>query len=191
MQYDEHPYVVPAWEALDHEVGTPMCEVPFHRMFIGYDGRYHLCSSDWEKRAKVGSVFEGSLLEATQERTLRAADRSPVCHCSWIQRTGSPRLAEAEDGAVDQASVDEARRAAVARAEVCPCSRRLGATIPAGTRRSAHEPAYLSSPRTPPSISSVWFTGRSSAQCFGWAGPTRSPLAPRSSSTSFDGPLTV
>jgi hypothetical protein len=38
---------------------------------------------------------------------------------------------------------------------------------------------------------SMYFTGRSSPHCFGWAAPTRSPLAPRSSSTSFDRPLTV
>jgi sulfatase maturation enzyme AslB (radical SAM superfamily) len=137
MQYDEHPYVVPAWEALDHEVGTPMCEVPFHRMFIGYDGRYYLCSSDWEKRAKVGSVFEGSLLDATQERTLRAADRSPVCRTCSLDPTNrlAEALAEAEDGGVDQASIDEARRAAVARVAVAHrAAARLGATVPAGTR---------------------------------------------------------
>lgn len=137
MQYDEHPHVLPAWEVLDHDAGTPMCEVPFHRMFIGYDGRYYLCSSDWEKRARVGSVFEGSLLEATQERTLRAADRSPVCSTCSLDPTNrlAEALAAAEDGAADLASVDEARRAAVHRVEVAHrAAARLGATVPAGTR---------------------------------------------------------
>lgn len=136
MQYDEHPHVPPAWDALDRAVGTPMCEVPFHRMFIGYDGRYHLCSSDWEKRAPVGSVFEGSLLEATQERALRAAARSPVCRTCSLDPTNrlAEVLADAANGAADPATVDEARRGVLQRvATAHQAVTRLGAVVPAGT----------------------------------------------------------
>jgi pyruvate-formate lyase-activating enzyme len=136
MQYDEHPHVLPAWEEIAREVGTPICEVPFHRMFIGYDGRYYLCSSDWEKRATVGSVFEGSLLEATQERALRAAARSPVCRTCCLDPTNrlAEVLADAEDGAVNSATFDDARRGVHLRvATAHRAAARLGAVVPAGT----------------------------------------------------------
>jgi hypothetical protein len=136
MQYQDHPHVRQAWDALDGAAGTPMCEVPFYFMFIGYDGRYHLCSSDWEKRTDLGSVFDRSLVDATSERVGHVAKRSPVCRTCCHDPTN--RLAEVlgagDSDDLDASETDHAERLALRVAVAHDAARRLGAHIPAGTR---------------------------------------------------------
>lgn len=58
---------------------TPICAAPFAYPFIGYDGTYYLCSSDWEKRVPLGTVFESPILDATARRYDRVHSREPIC----------------------------------------------------------------------------------------------------------------
>jgi hypothetical protein len=78
----------------------PACEVPFKFHFVGWDGRYYLCSSDWEKRSAHGSVFDQSLAEAAVSKLAAARSRSPIC----ASCTHDPinRLATAFDSGVEQ-----------------------------------------------------------------------------------------
>lgn len=55
------------------------CMGPFAFPFIGYDGRYYLCSSDWTKEAPVGDVHEQSLLEVMLDKAAMVRTREPVC----------------------------------------------------------------------------------------------------------------
>ena len=45
-----------------------MCGAPFGYLFIGYDGQYYLCCSDWKKETPMGSVFDESFLSVTEKK---------------------------------------------------------------------------------------------------------------------------
>ncbi len=47
--------------------------------FIGYDGTYYLCSSDWEKRAPSGSVHDATIISSFGARRETVGNRSPIC----------------------------------------------------------------------------------------------------------------
>ena len=67
----------------DDRSGEPepqlICPAPFVNLFIGWDGRYYLCSHDWQKEVPFGSVFETSFAEITGAKLARVRSRKPVC----------------------------------------------------------------------------------------------------------------
>lgn len=67
----------------DDRAGVPeprlMCPVPFVHLFIGWDGRYYLCSHDWRKEVPLGSVFERSFAEIAAAKLQRVGSRAPIC----------------------------------------------------------------------------------------------------------------
>lgn len=78
---------VEAWDAYRH-VATRLlqqkgdaarCWVPFLYPFIGYDGNYYLCSSDWRKEVNLGNVFERSLVDLFDEKAEQVHNRSSIC----------------------------------------------------------------------------------------------------------------
>jgi MoaA/NifB/PqqE/SkfB family radical SAM enzyme len=81
----------------------PACAVPFRFYFIGWDGCYYLCSSDWEKRSVHGSVFDHSLAEASVSKLVTVRSRSPIC----VSCTHDPinRLATAFDAGAEQPEI--------------------------------------------------------------------------------------
>ena len=91
---------------LPEEVDRAGCPVPFLYPFIGYDGTYHLCSSDWRKEVDLGSVFERSLVDLFDDKAERARTRSPICR----DCTNEPRnaVALAVGRATDGSSTDAA-----------------------------------------------------------------------------------
>ena len=56
-----------------------ICPAPFFHLFIGWDGRYYLCSQDWRKEVPFGSVFETSFAEITAAKLARVLSRKPIC----------------------------------------------------------------------------------------------------------------
>jgi len=56
-----------------------ICPAPFFHLFIGWDGRYYLCSHDWQKEVPFGSVFETSFAEITAAKLARVRSRKPIC----------------------------------------------------------------------------------------------------------------
>jgi MoaA/NifB/PqqE/SkfB family radical SAM enzyme len=56
-----------------------ICPAPFFNLFIGWDGRYYLCSHDWRKEVTFGSVFEASFAEITAAKLARVSSRKPIC----------------------------------------------------------------------------------------------------------------
>ncbi|MEJ7583571.1 MAG: radical SAM protein [Acidimicrobiales bacterium] len=79
MQYDHYSELAKAKAQLEGRVGTALCGAPFAFLFIGYDGQYYLCCSDWEKQAPMGSVFDTSFLGVTEAKLAHLASREPVC----------------------------------------------------------------------------------------------------------------
>jgi hypothetical protein len=48
-------------------------------MFVGYDGQYYLCCSDWKKETPMGSVFDESFHSVTGAKLGFVLTREPVC----------------------------------------------------------------------------------------------------------------
>jgi MoaA/NifB/PqqE/SkfB family radical SAM enzyme len=82
-----HPETMPETaqaRSMMHDHGiTLRCGVPFQHPFIGYDGQYYLCSSDWKKQTPMGSVFDRTFLEVMRAKLELVESRRPVCEsCS-------------------------------------------------------------------------------------------------------------
>jgi MoaA/NifB/PqqE/SkfB family radical SAM enzyme len=78
---------VDAWQAfrddaermLQDKADAARCWIPFLYPFIGYDGNYYLCSSDWRKEVNLGNVFERSLVDLFDDKAEQVCGRSPIC----------------------------------------------------------------------------------------------------------------
>jgi MoaA/NifB/PqqE/SkfB family radical SAM enzyme len=79
MQYEHYTELTEARARLAAAVGTPLCGAPFGYLFIGYDGQYYLCCSDWEKQTPMGSVFDKSFVDVAQAKLDLVVSRDPVC----------------------------------------------------------------------------------------------------------------
>jgi MoaA/NifB/PqqE/SkfB family radical SAM enzyme len=79
MQFESLPELAQARELLTADDAVPMCGAPFGFLFVGYDGQYYLCCSDWEKRTPMGSVFDRSFAEVTADKLRHVIDREQVC----------------------------------------------------------------------------------------------------------------
>ena len=79
MQFDEYPELEQARAMLDERESVPACGAPFGYMFVGYDGKYYLCCSDWKKEVPMGTVFDSSLVDVTSQKLLHVLDRQVVC----------------------------------------------------------------------------------------------------------------
>jgi MoaA/NifB/PqqE/SkfB family radical SAM enzyme len=79
MQYEHYPELAEARARLAATVGTPLCGAPFGYLFVGYDGQYYLCCSDWEKQTPLGSVFDKSFVDVARAKLDFVVSRDPVC----------------------------------------------------------------------------------------------------------------
>ncbi|MFK7732450.1 MAG: radical SAM/SPASM domain-containing protein [Pseudomonadales bacterium] len=79
MQYEQYEERRRAEEIMANTGADWLCPVPFLFVFIGYDGFYYLCCSDWKKEAPMASVFETSLLSITEQKLKHVRTRQPIC----------------------------------------------------------------------------------------------------------------
>ena len=79
MQYDQLPEFQQARELMRARGSDWMCPVPFVFLFVGYDGLYYLCCSDWKKEAPVASVYDASFISVTEQKLRHVLTREPVC----------------------------------------------------------------------------------------------------------------
>ena len=80
MQYSQYPERAEAIETLLARTdGSAVCSVPFTSCFIGYDGNYYLCCSDWKKEAPVGSVIDSSPWDVMEPKLVHVLSGEPVC----------------------------------------------------------------------------------------------------------------
>jgi MoaA/NifB/PqqE/SkfB family radical SAM enzyme len=79
MQFEGYTEMVRAREQLTEGGAQPLCGAPWGFLFIGYDGNYYLCCSDWRKQASLGSVFDFSFLQVTRQKLEMVVSREPVC----------------------------------------------------------------------------------------------------------------
>lgn len=79
MQYDAYPERAEAAATLDAQDLRPVCAAPFLLLFVGYDGNYYLCCSDWKKEIPLGNVFETSFAAVTGPKLEHTTTREPIC----------------------------------------------------------------------------------------------------------------
>ncbi len=79
MQFENYPELARAKEILAATDPTPLCGAPFVFLFIGWDGQYYLCCSDWKKEVPLGSVFDTSFTAITQAKMRHVSSREPIC----------------------------------------------------------------------------------------------------------------
>lgn len=79
MQFEQYTEMVQARQQLSEGSVQPLCGAPWGFLFIGYDGNYYLCCSDWRKQASLGSVFDHSFLQVTRQKLAMVLSREPVC----------------------------------------------------------------------------------------------------------------
>jgi MoaA/NifB/PqqE/SkfB family radical SAM enzyme len=79
MQYEAYPEQSEALELLQSAGDVPPCMVPYMFLFVGYDGQYYLCCSDWKKEVPLGSVFDTSFVGVMREKFRHIRSREPIC----------------------------------------------------------------------------------------------------------------
>jgi MoaA/NifB/PqqE/SkfB family radical SAM enzyme len=79
MQYEAMPERTETLRILEERDIKPFCAVPFIFLFVGYDGQYYLCCSDWKKEVPLGSVFDHSFHSIVAKKLEHTASRSPIC----------------------------------------------------------------------------------------------------------------
>jgi len=79
MQYENFPERALARDMMKDSGAQWVCPVPFLWVFVGYDGLYYLCCSDWKKEAPMASVFDTSLLSISEQKMHHLTTRAPVC----------------------------------------------------------------------------------------------------------------
>lgn len=79
MQFEQYKEMAKARAQLSEGGAQPLCGAPWGFLFVGYDGNYYLCCSDWRKQAGLGSVFDHSFLQITRRKLAMVVSREPVC----------------------------------------------------------------------------------------------------------------
>jgi MoaA/NifB/PqqE/SkfB family radical SAM enzyme len=106
MQFESYPQLARARDLLEPS-GTPLCGAPFGYMFIGYDGQYYLCCSDWKKETPMGSVFDESFESVMQKKLEHLVTRDPVCRtCNLDPLNRLTEELRASDEGLSDATID-------------------------------------------------------------------------------------
>ena len=108
MQYESLPQLQMARERLEERGGAPICGAPFGYLFVGYDGQYYLCCSDWKKETPMGSVFDESFLSVTAKKLEYVVSRDPVCKTCNLDPLNqmTDELRAIDDGEAEPAAGD-------------------------------------------------------------------------------------
>jgi MoaA/NifB/PqqE/SkfB family radical SAM enzyme len=79
MQYEQYGELAAAEDALAHVPSDVYCVAPYIGAFVGYDGIYYLCCSDWRKEVGMGDVFERSITDIMRDKFEKVMSREPIC----------------------------------------------------------------------------------------------------------------
>lgn len=108
MQYSQYPEMEEARRLLTADGVAPICGAPFISLFVGYDGLYYLCCSDWKKEVPMGHVDDVSFLQVTREKLHHVTSRTSVCKTCNLDPINrlTDELRAIEDGQSDEATRD-------------------------------------------------------------------------------------
>ncbi len=113
MQFETLPQLGQARD-LVASTGSTLCGAPFIYLFVGYDGQYYLCCSDWKKETPMGSVFDESFRSVMDKKLEYVVSREPVCKTCNLDPLNriTEELRARDDGHAD-ASVDQALKSVI------------------------------------------------------------------------------
>jgi MoaA/NifB/PqqE/SkfB family radical SAM enzyme len=97
-------------------VNAPLCGAPFAYLFIGYDGQYYLCCSDWKKETPMGSVFDESFHSVMDRKLQYVTSREPVCKTCNLDPLNrlTEELRAVQQGLAEPSSADAILEALIA-----------------------------------------------------------------------------
>ena len=72
-------YLEEARDLLSKEEVSTLCSLAFTAPFVGWNGKYYICCSDYEKKTPLGSVFDYSLDALDQVKLKSIADGNSAC----------------------------------------------------------------------------------------------------------------
>ena len=109
MQYEKFAERRAAERLMEESGHNWVCPVPYLSVFIGYDGLYYLCCSDWKKEAPMASVFEASILAISEQKLHHVTSREPVCRsCNHDPLNAvTDKIRALNAGEASQADLDE------------------------------------------------------------------------------------
>ena len=110
MQYEQYPSSTRPVSAPAGAGRAARLPAPFVLLFIGYDGQYYLCCSDWKKETPMGTRLRRVVRRRSRRRsfaTSRAESRSARRATSIRSTASRTRSAALKRGQVDQAQVDK------------------------------------------------------------------------------------
>lgn len=116
MQYEMYPELARARAMVEPRAGVPLCAAPLSYLFIGYDGQYYLCCSDWKKETPMGSVLDLSFRDVTGRKLEYMVSREPVCKTCNLDPLNrlTEELRAVEEGHSDLAAAEALADAFVA-----------------------------------------------------------------------------
>ncbi len=103
MQFESMPHLADAKLLLQGQGGSAVCGAPFRYIFVGYDGNYYLCGSDWKKEVPLGTVFQYPINALVGAKLDHVKAREPICktcNCDPLNMIAH------ELGAVDEGESD-------------------------------------------------------------------------------------
>jgi MoaA/NifB/PqqE/SkfB family radical SAM enzyme len=108
MQYQDLPELGQAMELLGVGDQAPVCVAPFFYLFVGYDGVYYLCCSDWEKTVPLGTVFDVAMIDLVGEKLRHVSCRTELCRTCNLDPVNSitDDLRAVSAGELDRTAVD-------------------------------------------------------------------------------------
>ena len=128
MQYEKFAERRAAERLMEESGHKWVCPVPYLSVFIGYDGLYYLCCSDWKKEAPMASVFEASILAISEQKLHHVTSREPVCRsCNHDPLNAvTDKIRAVNAGDASQAELDEMVATFTRESEDCIRRCRLG-----------------------------------------------------------------
>lgn len=108
MQFEGMAELDEARELLTRGATPTICGAPVLFLFVGYDGKYYLCCSDWKKEAAFGDVFDRSMVDVIQGKMRHVVERTSVCRTCNLDPTNqlAAKLADVRAGRTSQSAVD-------------------------------------------------------------------------------------
>ncbi|MEM9254945.1 MAG: radical SAM/SPASM domain-containing protein [Pseudomonadota bacterium] len=95
---------------LQEKQASPICSTPFFFVFIGWNGQYYVCCSDYRKETPLGSVFDHSIddmdkikLDGMVDHAIKACADCNVDPVNAVRE----KLFEIEAGAADSTELDD------------------------------------------------------------------------------------
>lgn len=102
-------YETEARELLAQNKASTLCPAPYYFIFLGWNGQYYICCSDYKKTSPLGSVFDYSIDEMDMIKMNAFADRLPACVACNFDPVNVVRekMFEIAAGESDQSELDK------------------------------------------------------------------------------------